>query len=92
MPKGTPQSGPHSKLFARGVVDPNSRDGRFLAAVRAELTAHLGGGPLGDKPLSTPQRILIDRVAKEVAGEIVHGVLGPQAANTHVKAHRHSVV
>ena len=35
-----------------------SRNGRFLAAAREELTAHLGGDPL-----TAAQRILVERVA-----------------------------
>jgi hypothetical protein len=38
-------------------VDGRSREGRFLAACRAELTAHVGGNP------SATQRITIDRCA-----------------------------
>src|SRR4051794_26474767 len=49
--------GPHSRLLARGSVDGRSREGRFLAAVRAELAKHLGGD------ISAAARILVDRVA-----------------------------
>src|SRR5271154_5019729 len=48
---------PHSRLLARGCVDGRSREGRFLAAARAELVAHVGGDP------SSAQRVLIDRTA-----------------------------
>jgi hypothetical protein len=48
---------PHSRLLARGSIDGRTREGRFLAAVRAELAGHLGGEP------SAAQRVLIDRVA-----------------------------
>src|SRR5437867_4131811 len=48
---------PHSRLLARGCVDGRSREGRFLAAARAELAAHVGGNP------SSAQRVLIDRTA-----------------------------
>lgn len=48
---------PHSRLLARGCVDGRSREGRFLAAVRAELVAHVGGQP------TATQRITIDRIA-----------------------------
>jgi hypothetical protein len=51
-------NGPYSKLLARGTVSGRSRNGRFLAAAREELTQHLGGGPL-----SAAQRILVERVA-----------------------------
>ncbi|HZT88321.1 MAG TPA: hypothetical protein VFA12_10140 [Stellaceae bacterium] len=48
---------PHSRLLRRGCVDGRSREGRFLAAARAELVEHLGGAP-------TPaERVLIDRLA-----------------------------
>jgi hypothetical protein len=51
--------GPHSRLFARGssAIDGRSREGRYLAAVRAQLVAHLGGSP------SAPQRMIVDRLA-----------------------------
>src|SRR5882762_8931998 len=48
---------PHSRLLARGCVDGRSRAGRFLAAARAEMAAHIGGEP------SAAQRVLIDRCA-----------------------------
>jgi len=58
LPRTKAGIGPHSKLLQRGVVDGRTEYGRFLAAVRAELTQHLGGGDL------TPnQETLIDRVA-----------------------------
>lgn len=50
-----PHITPHSRLLARGCVDGRSREGRFLAAARAELVAHVGGEP------SATQRITIDR-------------------------------
>jgi hypothetical protein len=53
-----PGNGPYSKLLARGVVSGRSRNGRFLAAAREEIMACLG-----DEPLSTEKRILVDRVA-----------------------------
>jgi hypothetical protein len=39
-------------------VSGRTRNGRFLAAAREELTQHLGGGAL-----SAAQRILVERVA-----------------------------
>jgi hypothetical protein len=36
---------PNSRLLRRGRVDGRSREGRFLAACKAELAAHLGGEP-----------------------------------------------
>jgi hypothetical protein len=53
MPKITP----HSRLLRRGCIDGRSREGRFLAAARAELAAHVGGDP------SRAEAVLIDRVA-----------------------------
>jgi hypothetical protein len=53
-----PGNGPYSKLLARGSVSGRSRNGRFLAAAREQLTEHLGGGQL-----SAAQRILVERVA-----------------------------
>jgi len=58
MARNRPGNGPHSKLLARGSVNGRSRNGRFLAAVREELTQHFGGGPL-----TARQRILVERVA-----------------------------
>jgi hypothetical protein len=49
--------GPHSRLLRRGSIDGRSREGRFLAACRAELAAHVGGAP------SKAEAVLIDRVA-----------------------------
>lgn len=49
--------GRSSRLRARGAVDGRSREGRFLAAVRDDLTAHLGGNP------SAAQRLMIDNAA-----------------------------
>jgi hypothetical protein len=49
--------GPHSRFLSRGSLDRRSREGRFLAACRAELAAHLGGTP------STTQKVLIERCA-----------------------------
>jgi hypothetical protein len=49
--------GPHSRLLRRGSIDGRSREGRFLAACRAELAQHLGGAP------SRAEAVLIDRVA-----------------------------
>jgi hypothetical protein len=57
MAANRPGNGPYSKLLARGSVSGRSRNGRFLAAAREELTEHLGG------PLSAAQRILVERVA-----------------------------
>lgn len=48
---------PHSRLLARGCIDGRSREGRFLAACRAELASHVGGSP------SPAERVLIDRLA-----------------------------
>ena len=58
MAVNRPGNGPYSKLLARGCVSGRTRNGRFLAAAREELTQHLGGGPL-----SAAQRILVERVA-----------------------------
>jgi len=49
--------GPHSRLLRRGAVDGRSREGRFLAAARAQLFRHLGGNP------TIAQRILVERLA-----------------------------
>jgi hypothetical protein len=60
---------PHSRLLARGSLDGRSREGRFLAAARAELAAHVGGAPstardainqhhFGLRPVSRRQRYL----------------------------------
>ncbi len=49
--------GPHSRWLRRGSIDGRSREGRFLAACRAELTAHVGGAP------SKAEQVLIDRIA-----------------------------
>jgi hypothetical protein len=57
MSKSHRRIGPHSRLLARGSVDGRSREGRFLAAARAELAAHVGGAP------SKAEAVLIDRVA-----------------------------
>jgi hypothetical protein len=58
MARNRPGNGPYSRLLARGSVSGRSRNGRFLAAVREELTEHLGGGPL-----TAGQRILVERIA-----------------------------
>ena len=58
MAANRPGNGPYSRLLARGSVRGNSRNGRFLAAAREELTNHLGGGPL-----TAAQRILVERIA-----------------------------
>jgi hypothetical protein len=55
MARNRPPLTPHSRLLARGCIDGRSREGRYLAACRAELTAHVGGAP------SASQRIVIDR-------------------------------
>jgi hypothetical protein len=55
--KSLPKITPHSRLLARGCVDGRSREGRFLAAARAEMVAHVGG------EVSAAQRVLIDRCA-----------------------------
>jgi len=52
-----PHLTPHSRLLARGCVDGRSREGRFLAAARAELAEHVGGSP------SRAEQVLIDRIA-----------------------------
>jgi hypothetical protein len=44
-------------MLERGLVDGRSREGRFLAACRAELAAHVGGTP------SKAEAVIIDRVA-----------------------------
>jgi len=48
---------PHSRLLTRGCIDGRSREGRFLAACRDELTQHVGGSP------SPAERVLIDRLS-----------------------------
>jgi hypothetical protein len=58
MAANRPGNGPYSKLLARGSVSGRSRNGRFLASAREELTVHLGGGPL-----TAAQRILVERIA-----------------------------
>jgi hypothetical protein len=58
MAANRPGNGPYSKLLARGSVSGRSRNGRFLAAAREQLTEHVGGGPL-----SAAQYILIERIA-----------------------------
>jgi hypothetical protein len=59
MARNRPGIGPHSRLFARGssAIDGRSREGRYIAAIRAQLVAHLGGAP------SAPQRMIVDRLA-----------------------------
>jgi hypothetical protein len=57
MAQNHPPLTPHSRLLARGCVDGRSREGRYLAACRAELVPHVGGNP------SATQRVTIDRVA-----------------------------
>jgi hypothetical protein len=47
---------PHSRLLRRGSIDGRSREGRFLAACRAELAAHVGAP-------TRAEAVLIDRVA-----------------------------
>jgi hypothetical protein len=48
---------PRSRLLNRGCVDGRTREGKFLAAIRAELTEQVGGNP-------TPsERAIIDRVS-----------------------------
>jgi hypothetical protein len=48
---------PHSRLLQRGCVDGRTREAKFLAAIRAELTEQVGGNP-------TPsERAIIDRVS-----------------------------
>lgn len=60
MPQRKPPAGEgrYSKVVRRGDIPANSTNGRFLAAVRAELTDQLGG-----EPLTTCQRMLVDRCA-----------------------------
>lgn len=55
--KSLPPLTPHSRLLARGCIDGRSREGRYLAACRAELAQHVGGNP------SPAERVLIDRLA-----------------------------
>lgn len=50
--------GPYSRMLARGTVNGRSREGRFLRAFEAQLTAHVGGAP------SITQRMLISRLAR----------------------------
>ena len=57
MPKNGPGEGPHSRLVARGVVDGRSRIGRAIAALRRQLTDHLGAG---GAPTVT-EKALVDR-------------------------------
>ena len=57
MARNHPPLTPHSRLLARGCIDGRSREGRFLAAARAELVAHVGGNP------SATQRVTIERVS-----------------------------
>jgi hypothetical protein len=49
--------GPHSRPDKLQIVDGRLAEGKLMAGVRADLTAHLGGKP------SATQRILIDRIA-----------------------------
>jgi hypothetical protein len=56
-PKTLPRLSPHSRLLKRGCVDGRSREGRFLAAARAELAVDLGREP------SQAERVLIDRIS-----------------------------
>ena len=70
---------PRSRLLARGCVDGRSREGRFLAAARAELVAHVGGNP------TATEKVTIERVTwlrlhvmlldeKVAGGKPLHGV------------------
>jgi hypothetical protein len=47
---------PYSRLLSNGCIDGRSREGKFLAACRAELVAHVGNP-------TTAERVLIDRLA-----------------------------
>lgn len=60
MPQHNPPAGEgrYSQRVRRGEVPPDSVNGRFLAAVRAELTEQLGG-----EPLTATQRMMIERAA-----------------------------
>jgi hypothetical protein len=49
--------GPHSRPDKLQIVDGRLAEGKLMARMREELTAHLGGKP------SATQRILIDRIA-----------------------------
>ena len=57
MARNRPGNGPHSRLLERGCIDGRSRNGRFLAAARHELSGHLGS------ELSPIQRMLVERCA-----------------------------
>jgi hypothetical protein len=57
LPQAQRKVGPHSRLLRRGSIDGRSREGRFLAACRAELEAHVGGTP------SRTEAVLIDRIS-----------------------------
>jgi hypothetical protein len=57
MAKDRPKITPHSRILRRGCIDGRSREGRFLAACRAELAAHVGGAP------TRAEAVVIDRVA-----------------------------
>jgi hypothetical protein len=50
--------GPHSRPHMLAKLDRRTRESRMLVAVRAELTAHVGGRP------SAVQRALIERAAR----------------------------
>jgi hypothetical protein len=50
--------GPHSRPHMLAKLDQRTRESRLLAAVRRDLTAHVGGRP------SATQRALIERCAR----------------------------
>ncbi|MCO6415137.1 hypothetical protein JYK14_02960 [Siccirubricoccus sp. KC 17139] len=50
--------GPYSRPAALRAIDGRRREARLMAAVRRDLTAHVGGAP------SATQRLLIDRCAQ----------------------------
>ena len=50
--------GPHSRPHMLAKIDQRTREARLLAAARAELVAHVGGGP------TSTQRTLIERAAR----------------------------
>jgi hypothetical protein len=41
MPQKHPNLTPHSRMLRRGLLDGRSREGKFLAACKAELGAHV---------------------------------------------------
>jgi hypothetical protein len=55
--RGMNKLGPYSRERTLAKIDGRTREGKLLAAIRADLAAHVGGAP------SATQRVLISRAA-----------------------------